>query len=388
MPLKKVEPHTVQRHGETRWRVYIPADLNAGKVGAARYFKLKADASAYARDLETQRGGNTSDFAILSQATQACVIRALHLVDGDGEKLLQAVDLFRRTPVQVSSGKTLAAVVEECVEQKRASGKSPRYVQALGANLRRFSGTIAEMPVEKVTHTEIERWLDGAKLRMRTRRGYLIDVRTLFVFAIKRGYLTTNPAESIETPEVEAAPRGILTVRECAALLDTTLQEDPGLIPWLALSLFAGLRPSEAAVAEWSWVKPDFVEVPAAASKTGRRRLVPIEPVLRQWLDLGGDLRARNIKKRRQYLRAAAGISWPQDCLRHSFVSYAIPIHGTAKVARAAGHTEWIQAEHYDAIVEEKQAHLFWSLTPENLTAPETVHVDFATASTAHATLG
>lgn len=111
-------------------------------------------------------------------------------------------------------------------------------------------------------------------------------------------------------------------------------------------------------------MKPEFVEVAADKSKTRRRRLVPILPTLRSWLDLQGDLPVLNLVRRLRRVRAAAGIPWPHDCLRHSFCSYVLPVKGAAWTANAAGHSEQILFQHYWELVPPAEAERFWALRP------------------------
>jgi len=363
MAKKRVEAHLVIRKGKDRWRVIIPADMNVGKVGAARYFKIKTDATAFARDLETTRGGNTGDFMNLPQSSQATLIRTLQRMDGDADRVEEAVDYFLRMR-PVSSGKLVPQVVAECLEQKAASGKRARYLIALSSTLERFADAHTKVMIEDIAPMEVERWLSASQWSLRTRRGYLIDLRTLFSFALKRGYVTTNPAEAVEKPTPPQKTPGILTVPECRRLLDCAAEKDPGLIPFLAISLFAGMRQSEASKAQWSWIKDGLIDVPAEIAKMHRRRLVPIVPCLGQWLELKGDLPVRNLTKRLRRVRRAASVSWPPNCLRHSFCSYAVPTFGPGWAASAAGHEERMLNLHYRAIVNPTAASEFWAIHP------------------------
>jgi site-specific recombinase XerD len=364
MAQKKVEAHSVVRKKQVRWRVIIPADLNGGKVGAARYFKLKTDATAYARDLESQRGGNTTEFLNLPQVTQAAVIRALNRLNGDAGRIEEAVDFFLRMRPATSSGKLVPDVVTECVAQKEASGKRARYVVALSSTLARFADAHSAIAIENVTPRHVEDWLLSKNWSLRTRRGYLIDLRTLFSFALKRGYVTSNPAEAVEKPTPPQATPGILTVPQCAKLLSTAQDMDAGLVPYLAISLFAGMRKSELAKMEWSWIKEDRIDVPAHIEKNSKRRLVPIVAALADWLRFEGDLPVKNLAKRLKRVRKAAGVSWPHNCLRHSFCSYGVPVYGSAWTARAAGHEEAVLKLHYDAIADPNEAKKFWEIMP------------------------
>jgi len=60
----------------------------------------------------------------------------------------------------------------------------------------------------------------------------------------------------------------------------------PGLVPWLAIAGFAGLRSAELARLDWSEVnlEEQHITVAADKAKTGARRVVPISDNLSGWL--------------------------------------------------------------------------------------------------------
>ena len=83
------------------------------------------------------------------------------------------------------------------------------------------------------------------------RRSYLVDVRTLFAFAAKRKYVRENPGLAVDLPRVEENAPGILTPAQAHTVLDACIDTAPDILPVVALSLFGGLRRSEAEQLEW-----------------------------------------------------------------------------------------------------------------------------------------
>jgi integrase len=78
----------------------------------------------------------------------------------------------------------------------------------------------------------------------------------------------------------------IFTPAELTQLFQTA-QEKPELIPFVAVAAFAGLRHAEITRLEWPEIRLEdgFIEVKARKAKTASRRLVPITPNLRAWLE-------------------------------------------------------------------------------------------------------
>ena len=159
-------------------------------------------------------------------------------------------------------------------------------------------------------------------------QSYLTVVRTLFAFAVKRKYVRDNPALAVDSPRVEEKPPGIVTPKQALAILDACLDHAPDILPVVALTLFGGLRRSEAEQLEWAEIGKEFVEVKAAKAKTRQRRLIPISPQLLAWLDtsrdVGGKLPALNYADKLKPVlnKTKLRADWPQNGLRHSFASY------------------------------------------------------------------
>ena len=113
-------------------------------------------------------------------------------------------------------------------------------------------------------------------------------------------------------------------------------------------------------------IKGKFIEVTATKAKTRRRRLVPVKPVLSAWLALGGSLPLTQVNNRLAAITTAAGVPWPHNACRHSFVTYHLARWQNAgKTALEAGHTEAMLFAHYREIVTPAQAREFWNCFPK-----------------------
>ncbi len=266
---------------------------------------------------------------------------------------------------------TVAAATQAALQSKRERGCRHRYILKLASALRIFGETFGERELHTITAEEVEKWMSNERWSNETRRGYLQCLRTLFSFAVKREWTAGNPAMRVDAPMSENKPPGILSVDDCAKFLAACRKHDAALLPFIAAQLFAGLRVSEACTLVWSEAAGGHVEVTAAKCKTRKRRLVPIGDTLRAWLALGGDLPAKSWRKRLDKVRIKSGVTLPKNALRHSFVSYAMPMHGASTTAAWAGHSESVLFNHYRAVVTKPEAERFWQLTPEEVEKAE-----------------
>ena len=265
---------------------------------------------------------------------------------------------------------SLSALVNEFLRAKARAGRSDRYLRALRNSLVKFTYGRAGRSVALITVHEVEAWLNASLWAPRTQKGYLGDVRTLFNFGVKRGYLVRNPAAGVELPVCESPPPSIHTPSQVRHVLEFARGYDLNICRALAVRYFAGLRSSEVAALEEKEIHARFIEVTAIKSKTRRRRLVTVLPALKAWLDCGGSLPVLGNKSNvwRDFtvaLKRATGIVWAHNVTRHSFVSYRLAQSQNAgKTALEAGHSEAMLFAHYREVVTRPAAREFWAIVP------------------------
>ena len=158
-----------------------------------------------------------------------------------------------------------------------------------------------------------------------------------------------------------------------------TQTSDPGIVPALAIGLFAGLRRSEFFSLDWSEVDLEnrTIEVKGIKAKTRQRRLVHIADNLVTWLaphqkSTGPLMPERNIDVFSQRLRGlaqkAAINPWPHNATRHSFGSYFL---GKTKdenlTASEMGNSPGVVIRHYRAVVKDAEITEYWRISPTNV---------------------
>jgi integrase len=142
---------------------------------------------------------------------------------------------------------------------------------------------------------------------------------------------------------------------------------DLDVMRMVAIRYFAGVRSAEAHRLREDDLLLDqnLIAVPAEKAKTRSRRLVTIQPNLRAWLALGGELRNVCEETVRVKIRLS-GIEWKHNVTRHSFVSNHYAAFGDAKkTAREAGHTEEILFTNYRALRTEAEGKAYFAIFPK-----------------------
>lgn len=285
-------------------------------------------------------------------------------------RLLEAAQTMMEFAVAMGAarpvcGLSVKDLLEEFRVAKERTGRSPRYLRQVGVSTRRVFGKELSKPLAEVTTRDVECALAALGVSARTVRGYMIDVRTLFNYALRRRYLVSNPLAVIEPPRVNAPPPQIHTPEQVRRVLAAARTMDLDFCRALAIRYFAGLRSAEVFRLSEEEIKGDYIEVTAAKSKTRRRRLVEITPNLRAWLAIGGSLPVGRTSGRAKRIAVKAKCDWPANVTRHSFCTYHLAKFGSAgRTALEAGHTEAVLFAHYREIVTREAAGDFFGILP------------------------
>lgn len=212
-----------------------------------------------------------------------------------------------------------------------------------------------------------------------------------------RRWLAINPCQGIEIDKGENGEPAIMTVDECKKLVRAAEKLKGGaLVPYVALALFAGLRPFELTRVTWDIINlvDGEIRLEATKTKTKKPRTITICKTLRAWLERYKDreLFPRNWRRDFDRLKAAAGYggrewkteaktekgkkraakrkkaevkSWVPDLMRHTSVSHYFRKTGSyGETAERFGNSEAIVKLHYQGRVTSQQTAEFYALRP------------------------
>ena len=307
-------------------------------------------------------------------AQKARIIDAVKKLEEHEGTIEQAVDLWikHRQAKPTLKSPAIGELIDGMLDAKATAGARPRYLTQIRWALKKFRDRFGGQKADLVTASEIESWLGTLKCAPVTRRGYWTDVRTLFSFARKRGWVLHNPADGVERIRIDESPVEIFSVGECRKLLDSCQKVSPNALACLAIGMFAGLRPSEIDRLPWSSIGEKYIEVHAKKVRSRQRRLVTIRPVLAAWLQIAPRqspdwVRPENLVRMWRRMVKVSGVLWRHDALRHSFASYHLAeCQDSAKTAHELGHfSQDMLFRHYRERVSAERAAEFWALFPQ-----------------------
>ena len=232
--------------------------------------------------------------------------------------------------------------------------------------LNQFASKYGALDTNTITPTHLEQWFAQRKWARSTIDGAIAKIGPFFTWCVREGYCENNPCKAVKRPRSDDSPPSIFTSPETQKLLQTALRHDPGMIPYLAIGLFAGIRPLEIQRLTRADISDRYIEIKAAKAKTRKRRLVSLSDNLKAWLALGGDLPLMNKRKRLARLLKIAQLKWQPDVMRHSFASYHLAFHQSVdKTAFELGHRDSkMLFAHYRELVTKEAAQSYWDIRP------------------------
>ncbi|EIQ01333.1 hypothetical protein OpiT1DRAFT_05909 [Opitutaceae bacterium TAV1] len=277
----------------------------------------------------------------------------------------------------------LTDAVKTYLEARRAEQKKEIITQRqLGSIEGEMAALLEHFPskqLRELTRPELETYLNRGDAALKTFNNRRALVHTLFEYACHhQEWIRSedNPMEKIRPHRIEhcrgSAPT--ITAQTAAELMEHVEKIDGGtLVPYYALCLFAGIRPSvpdgEIARLPASDVRTDTgtIIIEPHVSKVNMRRPVTIQPNLAAWLNAYPlekfPIIAESLKTQRAKIAQKFGIG--HDVMRHTFISMHVgKFRSIGDAALQAGNSERIIRRHYLDVKSPQEAEAFFSILP------------------------
>jgi integrase len=384
-------------NGEIReYEQFTVVYFEAGTRKRKTHSTLSA-AKAFAKDMAAKLDTNQREAAKIGNAdaqSYALAVKALaklgiplHVAVADyvaaraelpeGESLVTAAREWSDRKRAVAVVKTTPEVVAEFIvfrETQLARGKgSLRDLQTIRSHLSRFA-SFAKVPIRDVSKKTCLQWLRDHAEAPKTFNNMRTSLVRLFNFARDLEYIGKDKltaAEEVKTEDLHEIEVVALSPVKLRALL-AGADEEAAL--YLSLAAFTGIRTAELLRLHWSHFDfgKNVIRLPAAVTKTGKRRQVPILPNLRRWLEphmtrTGPVFASEKATDRTIAYAKATGFEWPDNWARHSFGSYRATVtQSIGQVAMELGNSESIVKRHYfDAFADKADAREWFAIAPE-----------------------
>ena len=406
MPAKPaLEPVFIK--ARDRWRVDVPASKSSNGKRIRAHFKTRQAARDYidridgpspaaaidprlAADADTARQRLEAAGMDLTLAEAvASYIEAVKVLDGTGS-LLQAAKDYRKTHAARNAsalfGEAVATYLDARSDLRDSTLKSYRYT------LEDVCEPVHDRMLADLSTGDLQQLLIGKGAT--AARMHRANLSGFWRWAAKppRAWCNVEVVQAIETAR-QSSDNDIEILRADAvkALLKAAEDWGPAAACAYAIATFGGVRMAELERLTWANVLADEIEIGRDIAKKHSRRLVPICPSLRAWLDeyrdgakkadsivpanwadvskairrnAGWAVEARLLEEQPKPTRGA----WPSNGCRHTCASVQVAI-GTSledltfKFGHAGGH-ETLRA-HYVSRLSKKDALAILSIGPK-----------------------
>lgn len=366
--IKTLTPKRWKVNGKVSWVI----DFTENGKRRRKKFKSKTAAEDWAKDAIRMRELYGRGWLSLDDKSRIAVVESYVRAKDGGYTLSEALDFFEanRSLHTRLPKKTVHEAVNELIADKKRIGLRTTSINGYNYTLGRFKDSFGSKQISSITLKHINTWLDEMRIQFHwsatSQISAITRLRVLFSWCVNNSYCHENPAIRVEKPKLEYKAPGILTVDQTRELLNTAQEIDSGMLTYIALAVFAGVRPHELLRLDSSNLKLDRKLLEITKAKTRRRRIVHLSDNCIAWIRLGQELPyASGTWLRLKKIRDRLSFKWVHDMMRHSFCSYHVAQHrNTAMTALEAGHTEAILFKHYHELVSESDAETFWNILP------------------------
>lgn len=369
-------------HNQTRYKV------DGRPIEGRKFFSTRAEALAYADELARLRDEGGVLALNIPAELRAQAVEAAAILEGTGRDLVDAARFLKSHLLQEEAKKssiTLEAALDCYLASKTAECErgelSKLTVSELTSKQRLVRAAFSGWNLSDIDEAAVKQFVDSLPHNARGRHNIRTKLGQFLNFCKKQKWINNNPVEAIRV-RVPSSDVSVLSVGKVENLLRVAEISDRAekVIPYLTISLFAGLRPGEAEQLRWEQIDFDTkeIEVLGKTSKTKQTRIVSIEETLLDWLNpyrkKSGCITESRFRYDWEDVRRRAGFAlngldgeeWPADVLRHNYGSNWLAIYNDrAHLAELMGTSIAVIKKHYRKAIRREDAERYWRLRPD-----------------------
>jgi len=365
-------PRIVTRNlpsGQPVWTI----DVRVAGERIFRRFPTAQAAEDFAADLRSQRQREGEAAFSIPAALRVEAVKCMDMLTPfPGATLTHAVTHYVNKVLRFREAPTVATAIPQLLEEKAKGNRRARTLENLRSRWGAFAHKFGKEKFGEITETALSKWLDSVSTSPTNRHNYRRATMQLYRAAVRKHWCDSNlMGDATDRVQLDEKPAGILTVEQCARLLEHA--DKFGMTEYVVIGLFCGLRREELERLQWDAVKlsEHVITVGADVAKLRRQRHVMITDAAALWLAVivkktGPVVDPENFRKRFDRWRKASGIRrWPNNALRHTFGSiHLATFKDEVRTAHEMGNSPVMVHRHYKALVTAAGAVKYWSLRP------------------------
>ncbi|GHC12618.1 tyrosine-type recombinase/integrase [Cerasicoccus arenae] len=332
-----------------------------------RYFHDRSSADTDAAEFNKKLFREGSEGVHIGPRERRELQNLLLILKDRGLTINQAAEFIEKNTRKRSS-LTWKDAVFSLLEARERQGVSERTSQNLTSRLKNFAEHSGIKLIDDVGAQDLQEYI-YRPCSVRNQINDYAAFSNLFNFLLKRGQIEQSPLARVERPRDTAKKRpAIMKADDAAVFMERIAKHRDGLfVPYFALSLFAGLRPSEIADLDREDIRQKTIRVDGGKMKGRARRNVPLLPNLAKWLNsFSGSLCPHRLDSPVFVeARRLCPVTWKEDVCRHSFISYRMAIvEDERQVSREAGNSPDMIYAAYFELVSSAEAKAYFAISP------------------------
>ena len=352
--------------------------------GRREYFRKATDAKTRADQLAVERENHGTAALNFPPKDRVMAVECRELL-APWKRTIRDAALHYVAWLKAEAAKSTSLLISECVARFLESRQlevergdlAARSLVEFRHCCAHLISAVGERRIAGFDAEAVQTYLDSFPVSARTRHNIRLRLSKFFSFCVSKKWIAANPCADIKI-KLRRNEVVVLTVDETEHLLRCAQASkfSDVLVPYVALCLFAGLRPFEARQLKWSDInlEANHLHVLAHTSKRREGRYVHLEPTLIAWLAAYSKTTRQhvcgaNFRRQWESLLKAAGYRadrpWHQDAMRHTAASMLLAIkRNRALVAEELGTSVDVLRRHYRQPILKADAKRYWALSP------------------------
>jgi len=277
---------------------------------------------------------------------------------------------------------TVTEAVKRYLKNEHSRGLSYHHLRTITGHLKLFEKAFRAKTLLSITQDDAASYIN-LRGSPRSRKNHLTTLRGFCKWAQDADYIPYDRktfSERVKSPKVTLGEPEFFTPDEMRRLL-LGVSKLPKDLEWVLalviLGAFVGMRVSEICRLKWEDILLEHksIRISQLITKTQRRRIAMISDNAMLWLSTMSDREGfivpqkivPNINRFTSMLTIETGVTWKNNGLRHSYVTYAMARERSAwQVAEQVGNSPSILQVHYKGLVLASDAEEWFNITPNN----------------------
>ena len=370
----KIVCFTLKKGKNTSGTIHYRVTGTLHKEHLDKKFKQRWEAERFINDLQKQEdAARSKQNNINTTLTQEQVNDATAAFDKipKNVSLSQIVDFYLHHKPQEE--KSVQDAYEHYLAEKERVGLSNNTTREIKSIMKPLVKGYSYRLTSSIQEEDLAKFIQKGKVAPQTQNNRQKVYHKFFNYCLKQDWISENPLRRYEKIKIVHDTVRVFTPKEARTVIETAAHEDhQALLPYITLMLFCGLRNSEASKLPWDKIRFDRYtvnnHVDAKVAKTASRRSITTQRNAAQLLKYCKDKNLtdpypKNFRKRFDKFKAATGLDWRPNILRHTFGTYRYALSESAEAtSKEMGNSPTVLKKYYDGLATKREAEKFFEL--------------------------